>query len=86
MALFRGAPLAWPRQHFYSPKYFKKQNTIAADRRSTIFWEPNLVTGADGKATLSFYTSDITGTYTLIMEGADMNGSIGTITQPLKVN
>ncbi|SDD83396.1 hypothetical protein SAMN05216464_102719 [Mucilaginibacter pineti] len=87
MALFRGAPLAWPRQHFYSPKYFKKQNmATTTDRRSTIFWEPNLVTGPDGKATLSFYTSDIAGIYTIVMEGADMSGSIGTITQTLKVN
>lgn len=86
MALFRGTPLEWPKQHFYSPKYSKKQNTAIADRRSTIFWEPNVITGADGKATLSFYTSDIAGTYTIILEGADMAGSIGTVTKTLKVN
>jgi uncharacterized protein YfaS (alpha-2-macroglobulin family) len=47
------------------------------DIRSTIYWEPNCVTDKDGKATISFYTADAPGKYTVIAEGTDLQGSVG---------
>ncbi|MBS7564395.1 hypothetical protein KHS38_08245 [Mucilaginibacter sp. Bleaf8] len=63
---------------FYAPKY--KVNSIPdmTDIRSTIHWDANIITNQDGKATINFYTSDNTGTYTYVIEGADMAGSIGS--------
>lgn len=42
------------------------------DTRSTVYWNPGIVTGADGTATFSFYTSDMAGDYTITVEGLDV--------------
>jgi hypothetical protein len=44
---------------FYTPKYdIKKPEYEKPDLRTTIHWEPNVVTDEDGKATISFYNAD----------------------------
>ena len=55
------------------------------DTRSTIHWEPNVVTDVNGKAVVSFYSSDRAGTYTVRVEGSDMSGNIGTATINLTI-
>jgi hypothetical protein len=83
--VYRPMPISWPRR-FYSPKYIDKNKpAAAADRRSTIFWKPDIVTDDAGKATLSFYSADLPGSYTLILEGTDLNGNIGYKRQRIKV-
>jgi hypothetical protein len=72
---YRPVPLCLPRQ-FYRPKYDVK-NAAALTPRPTIHWEPNLITDKNGKASLSFYAADKPGTYTIIIEGTDMNGNFG---------
>jgi hypothetical protein len=73
-------PLAFtlPKQ-FYSPKYnvTTKDTAPGTDMRSTIFWEPNIITDASGKATVSFYSADKTTDYSVIIEGTDMSGGLG---------
>lgn len=86
MYVYKSIPFAWPKQEFYSPKYSKKDNVGQKDKRSTLFWEPNVVTGSDGKANLSFYTSDMPGNYTFTLEGSDMNGNIGAHQKIIVVN
>lgn len=63
---------------FYSPKYQVKSNHYIPDVRSTIYWQPNVITNKDGEAVIRFYTADKPGTYTLMLEGADMNGNVGS--------
>ncbi len=78
--LFKAMPLSWPAA-FYKPKYAVKNVTDhLLDLRSTIDWEPNIVTDANGEAKLSFYTADKPSTYTLTIEGSDMNGNLGAKT------
>ncbi len=62
---------------FYSPKYKPGSKADMTDIRSTVFWEPNLVTNEKGEASLSFYTADNPGNYTITIEGADMRGNLG---------
>jgi len=57
---------------FHLPDY-ETDPTLNEDNRSTIFWAPNLVTEADGTATFSFFTSDLTGEYKIIAQGLDVN-------------
>ncbi|HCN83715.1 MAG TPA: hypothetical protein DIT07_08845 [Sphingobacteriaceae bacterium] len=64
-------------KQFYSPKYATKSPVTVKDLRSTIHWEPNVVTDGEGKAQVSFYSADSPGTYSIIIEGSDMNGNIG---------
>ncbi|MDB5030620.1 hypothetical protein [Mucilaginibacter sp.] len=82
--VYRPMPISWPRQ-FYSPRYTVNSTPIGKDRRSTIFWVPNLVTDASGKADLSFYSADLRGSYTVIIEGTDMNGNLGFNRKKIKI-
>ena len=75
--LYRPVPFTTPKK-FYSPKYNVESTPDMSDLRSTIFWAPDIVTDKGGKATVSFYTADNPGTYSLIIEGADMDGNIGS--------
>lgn len=70
---------------FYSPKYPVKSNHDIPDVRSTIYWQPNVITNKEGEAVIKFYTADKPGTYTLILEGADMNGEIGSARRKIVV-
>lgn len=62
---------------FYSPKYNNKDERTVADKRTTIYWAPNIETDASGNATVSFYTADLPGTYSFTIQGSDMNGNVG---------
>jgi len=79
---YRPLPMQLPKQ-FYSPKYNVKN--IQPDLRSTIHWEPNLITGKNGNASLSFYAADQPGTYTVVVEGTDMQGHFGVTTGKISV-
>ncbi|MFD0750936.1 hypothetical protein ACFQZS_12345 [Mucilaginibacter calamicampi] len=84
--LHRPVPFTLPKQ-FYSPKYTAKTKTtaIGTDLRSTIFWEPNVITDKDGKAKLSFYSADKAANYTVIVEGANLDGALGFGKQQIKI-
>jgi hypothetical protein len=77
-ATYRPLPLMHP-QEFYSPKYtVSAKDNAEPDYRSTIYWKPDVITDASGKAKLSFYTSDVTGNYTINLQGSNMDGLIGS--------
>jgi|GEM_PF-290217 len=61
---------------YYSPDYTKIQSTVIDKWRPTIYWNPNVVTGTDGKAQLSYFTNSAPGTYRVTVEGIDGNGRI----------
>jgi hypothetical protein len=83
--LYKPMPYNIPNE-FYRPRYpLKDPNPALADLRSTIHWEPNIITDREGKARVSFYTADQPGTYTIIIEGADMEGKIAHSTGQLTV-
>lgn len=83
--VYRPMPFALPKA-FYSPKYKPNAVPDMTDIRSTIHWEPNIVTGKDGKATINFYTADNAGNYSVIVEGSDLQGSVGSKASVIKVN
>lgn len=77
--VYKPLPFSLPKQ-FYSPKYaLKNKSNPLPDIRSTVHWEPNVITDAEGKATISFYSSDKSTTYSIVMEGSDMNGKAGSV-------
>jgi len=73
---YRPLPVLYPQQ-FYSPKYNVVSTVVEPDFRSTLYWEPNITTDQNGKAKVSFYTSDIKEKYTVKIAGVDANGGIG---------
>ena len=65
-------------REFYSPNYEDPAvNQKLPDLRSTVYWNPLLVTNPEGKASFSFFTSDEPGTYRVIFEGLTLNGQLG---------
>jgi hypothetical protein len=85
--LYKPLAFTMPKQ-FYSPKYTvsNKNTAIGTDMRSTIFWEPNIITDTAGKATVSFYSADKTADYSVIMEGTDMSGGLGFGKKEIRLN
>ncbi len=71
---------------FYSPKYDRPaSNSTPNDYRSTIYWNPNIITDKNGNTTFEFYNADGVGTYKAIIEGIDKDGNIGRYVYRYKV-
>lgn len=65
---------------FYSPKYdIKGINKPIKDQRTTIYWNPSVTTGQDGKGLVEFYNADDATSYRVILEGLDDKGHIGRL-------
>lgn len=71
---------------FYSPKYENTSgNAAGSDYRSTIYWNPLVLTDKAGNASFEFFNSDGTGTYKAVIEGIDKDGNIGRYVYRYKV-
>jgi hypothetical protein len=77
--IIKFSPKGFSRQReFYSPKYVNPAATYNFnDLRSTIYWNPKVLTTAEGGLSLEYYNADGKGTYRAIIEGVDKNGNIG---------
>ncbi|MFI5160031.1 MAG: hypothetical protein ACHQHN_02085 [Sphingobacteriales bacterium] len=72
---------------FYSPKYdHPKTETEPFDSRTTIYWNPNIITDKDGKASFEYYNADTKGTYRVVVEGIDEDGKLGRAVYRYNVN
>ncbi|MDO6389366.1 TonB-dependent receptor plug domain-containing protein [Pontibacter sp. BT731] len=66
---------------FYSPRYdVAKERHNLPDYRSTLHWQPNVKTDANGKATISFFTSDVITEFVAVCEGIARQGKVGATT------
>ncbi len=71
---------------FYSPRYDgPKTATQLPDFRSTIYWNPNVITAADGKVKFDFFNSDDPGNYKVVVEGINAAGELGRQVYRFKV-
>jgi hypothetical protein len=59
---------------FPAPSYAKAKVTASNDLRTTIHWEPNLITNRNGNAQVSFYSADLEGVYRVVVEGLAVDG------------
>ncbi len=74
-------------RQFYTPDYAEKKAEHAlADHRTTLYWSPTVQTDKNGKATVSFFTSDDTQNARILVEGIDGTGKIGVGKGRFKVN
>lgn len=74
--VYRPLPLSLGKE-FYSPKYTADQTNALPDLRSTIYWNANVITDENGKASVSFYAADKATSYTIKAEGTDLLGRFG---------
>lgn len=64
-------------RQFYSPDYSNPSNSnTIPDLRSTIYWQPNITTHEDGKASIEFYNAGNAATYNVVIEGLSENGKL----------
>lgn len=63
---------------FYSPKYLTQTSSYTGnDLRSTIYWNPKVITNATGDTVVEYFNADGKGTYRAVIEGVDVNGNVG---------
>lgn len=65
-------------REFYQPDY--ETNPLEkniADLRSTLIWNPEIITDEDGTARVEFFSSDITGKFKGVFEGIASSGNMG---------
>ena len=64
-------------REFYAPKYEANlPPNPRPDLRSTIYWNPAVVTDKDGNANFEFFSADAPGTYRVVVEGIDNKGDL----------
>lgn len=62
-------------REFYSPMYgFPGPHHNRPDYRTTLFWDPEVHTDSDGRAKVSFFTSDKSSVFRVIVEGMTETG------------
>ncbi len=61
---------------FYSPQYPDPSQKTRPDQRTTLYWNPQVKTDAEGRATVRFYASDVSKRYLVTLEGVSDDGTI----------
>jgi len=76
-----------PLNTFRSPDYNAKENNAARipDFRNTLYWNPSIVTGTDGKASFKFWSSDFKSGYVINIQGVSTDGKLISFKKVLKV-
>ena len=59
---------------FYSPDYSKMAMPKVKDYRKTLYWNPNVTTDKDGKATIEFYNNSVASELNISAEGITKDG------------
>ena len=54
---------------FYSPSYDTPVSRNLPDFRTTLYWNPSVLTDASGNAEVEFYTSDLAGEFVIAVQG-----------------
>ncbi|KJD35663.1 hypothetical protein PW52_07920 [Tamlana sedimentorum] len=68
----------YEKKEFYQPVYDKDYiDDGFPDKRSTLFWKPDIITNEQGEATVEFYCSDINSLYLGEIEGVSGSGQLG---------
>jgi len=62
-------------RNFQAPSYaYPTESASQPDYRATLYWNPEVKADANGLATVSFFASDLTGQYRVIVEGVTADG------------
>lgn len=67
-------------REFYSPAYETAEQKASRlpDFRNLLYWSPDVHTDQQGKANVSFFTSDLKGKYVAVLQGIDADGNSGS--------
>jgi hypothetical protein len=67
-------------REFFSPQYEtdQRRESRIPDNRNLVYWNPSLMTDAQGKQQCSFFTSDLEGKFKVVVQGITKDGLPGT--------
>ncbi|MFR9620889.1 MAG: hypothetical protein SNH63_06705 [Rikenellaceae bacterium] len=65
-------------REFYSPDYSVVAPPTSGDHRRTLYWNPNVESDAEGRATVTFYNNSQGGSYTIDAQTITAEGQIGS--------
>ncbi|MCD0487026.1 TonB-dependent receptor plug domain-containing protein [Pedobacter sp. MC2016-14] len=63
-------------RQFYSPKHTPGETDNRPDLRTTVYWNPHVVTDPTGKGTFTYFNTDLPGTYRVVVEGINSDGKL----------
>jgi hypothetical protein len=72
-------------RQFYSPKYTDSTDP-KPDLRTTVYWDPSLVSDEKGNFKLEYFNTDEPGIYRVVIEGIDLMGNIARKAFTYQVN
>ncbi|SFG60654.1 TonB-dependent receptor plug domain-containing protein [Pedobacter insulae] len=72
-------------RQFYSPKYDTHPDS-RPDLRTTVYWNPNILSDEKGKFKLEYFNTDEPGLYRIVIEGIDLLGNLARETFTYQVN
>jgi hypothetical protein len=74
-------------REFYSPVYDTRdpQSSRIPDLRNVLYWSPNILTDTQGRQQMSFYTSDVRGRYSVVIQGITADGKAGSMMTSFEV-
>ncbi|RYF25880.1 MAG: TonB-dependent receptor [Flavobacteriales bacterium] len=64
-------------RQFYSPKYEANNQDPKPDLRTTVYWNPHVVSDQNGNANFYYFNTDVPGVYRVLIEGIDATGNLG---------
>jgi len=65
------------KREFYSPVYEDSSLVNIPDFRTLLYWKPDIKLNADQPVNLSFFSSDLKGKFTVVLQGLSKSGSCG---------
>ncbi|MBN9296603.1 MAG: hypothetical protein J0I41_06300 [Filimonas sp.] len=72
-------------KEFYSPNYATDQSMEQPDVRSTIYWNPYVLTdGANRKVTIEFFNNDISKSMQVVLEGVNREGKLTRVEKTIQ--
>ncbi len=76
-----------PEREFFSPLYETKaeQDSRIPDRRDLLFWSSSVKSDNNGKSHLTFYSSDLSGTYRIVLQALSEEGEFGSTMSTIQV-
>jgi hypothetical protein len=79
--------VAEPVFSFMSPEYSSaiKKNSRVPDFRNTLYWNPSIKPGKDGKYMVEFWSSDLASDYEIKVEGVTGDGSLVSLKKTISV-
>lgn len=77
---------AQPREYPKTEYSARERSDNRTDLRSTLYWNGNVATDGNGKATVEFYASDDLSAFRMIVEGVGNNGQAGRTEQVVGIS